>query len=81
MEQLLPKDAGISMIEYVSYCNSLPTGECRPESKGDMSTDMNPAYGVSGPHKKLADTKRDYEIPEYTAPATAPDEGVYEGVY
>ena len=43
-----------------------------------MSTDDNPAYGMSLPRGKLGD----YEVPQYIQPATAPatEEGVYEGV-
>ena len=43
-----------------------------------MSTDDNPAYGMSLPRGKSGD----YEVPHYIQPATAPatEEGVYEGV-
>ena len=50
----------------------------RPELKRDMSTDDNPAYGMSLPQGKPGD----YEVPQYIQPATAPDteEGIYEGL-
>ena len=43
-----------------------------------MSTEDNPAYGMSLPRGKPGD----YEVPQYIQPATAPDteEGVYEGL-
>ena len=36
------------------------------EVKGDMTTVANPAYGMSGPHGKPAETEGEYEIPKYT---------------
>ena len=50
------------------------------EVKGDMATGANPAYGMSGPHGKPAETEGEYEIPKYTQPPSGA-EGVYEGVY
>jgi hypothetical protein len=52
----------------------------RPESsgKGGMSTEQNPAYGLSIPRNKAAEAKEDYETVE-TSPA-APQESLYEGV-
>ena len=47
-----------------------------------MATEENPAYGLSGPHRRPAEDKGDYEIPHYTQPPSgASEEGVYEGVY
>ena len=34
-----------------------------------MSTEKNLAYGLSGPYKKRAESKGDYEIPEYIQPS------------
>ena len=55
----------------------------RPESgrkKGEMATDVNPAYGMSAPrHRAPPETKGDYEYTQ--PPSVAPEEGVYEGVY
>ena len=50
------------------------------EAKGDMATGANPAYGMSGPHGKPAETEGEYEIPQFTQPPSWA-EGVYEGVY
>ena len=49
-----------------------------------MSTEHNLAYGLSGPHDKMAESKGDYEIPDtmQSSPPGAPaQESVYEGVY
>ena len=46
-----------------------------------MATEENPAYGLSGPHRRPAEDKRDYEISSPQPPSEAPEEGVYEGVY
>ena len=48
-----------------------------------MATEENPAYGMSAPRGRAPpETKGDYEIPQFTQPpSTAPEEGVYEGVY
>ena len=80
MEQLLPKDAGIYIITSVciTYSAMLSTICYRP--KGDMATGANPAYGMSGPHGKPAETEGEYEIPQYTQPPSGA-EGIYEGVY
>ena len=68
------------MVCYIeSQLSLLYSTVCyRPESKRDMSTDDNPAYGMSLPRGKSGD----YEVPQYIQPATAPatEEGVYEGV-
>ena len=47
-----------------------------------MSTEDNPAYGMSLPQRKPEYSKGDYEVPQYIQSATAPDteEGVYEGL-
>ena len=79
MEQLLPKDTG-SYITSVSYSAVLSTLCYRPaESKGDMATGANPAYGMSGPHGKPAEIEGEYAIPQYPQPPSG-TEGVYEGV-
>ena len=44
-----------------------------------MSTDDNPAYGMSLPRGKSEYSKGDYEVPQYIQPPDT-EEGVYEGV-
>ena len=53
---------------------------CRKGSddKIEMTTEDNPAYGLSGPHKRHGETKDEYEYIQ-SSPA-APQEAVYEGV-
>ena len=60
----------------------LSTQCCRPaESKGGMATGANPAYGMSGPQGKPAETEEEYEIPpQFTHPPSGAEE-VYGGVY
>ena len=51
----------------------------RPGSKrkGDMVTEENPVYGLSGPHRRPAGDEGDYEIPRYPKPPSeAPEEKV-----
>ena len=67
MEQLLSKDTGT--ITSVCHSAMLSTLCYRPaEVKGDMATGANPAYGMSGPHGKPAETEGEYEISPYTQP-------------
>ena len=82
MELLLPENTGrprpIS-VRLLTHCVVF-----RPESKGkgDMATEENPAYGLTGHHRGLSEDKGDHEIPHYPHPPSgAPEEGVYEGVY
>ena len=42
-----------------------------------MTTGANPAYGMSGPHGKQAETEGEYEI--YQPPSGA--EGIYESIF
>ena len=82
MQQLLSKDTGMLCsitIVFITYSAMLYTLCYRPaESKeeGGMTTGANPAYGMSGPHRKQAEIEEEYEIPQQTSGA----EGVYEGV-
>lgn len=48
-------------------------------SKRDVSTDDNPAYGVSASHKRCTETAKDYEIPESSL--AAQQEAVYQRVF
>ena len=83
MEQLLPKDAGIYIITSVciTYSAMLSTICYRPaEAKGDMAAGANPAYSMSGPHGKLAETEGEYYIPQYPEPPPEA-EGIYECVH
>ena len=72
----------LSLVSVLcAYSTMLSTICYRPaEAKGDMATEANPAYSMSGPHGKLAETEGEYEIPQYTQPPSGA-EGVYEGVY
>ena len=47
----------------------------------EMSTEHNLAYGLHTLHDKKAESKGDYEIPDYVQSPTAPaEEAVYEGL-
>ena len=64
-----------------AYSAMLSTLCCRPaESKGDMAPEANPAYSMSGPHGKLAETEGEYYIPQYPEPPSGA-EGIYECVH
>ena len=71
---------GVIIARKDRYMNNICMALCftlcsyRPESKGkgDMATEENPAYGLSGPQ-----TEGDYEIPQHTQPSSeAPEERV-----
>ena len=69
----------LSLVSVLcAYSAMLSTICYRP--KGDMATEANPAYSMSGPHGKPAETEGEYEIPQFTQPSSGA-EGVYEGVY
>ena len=50
------------------------------EVKRDMAPWANPAYSMSGPHAKPAETEGEYDIPQYPKPPSGA-EGIYVCVY
>ena len=50
-----------------------------PDGKREVTTEDNPAYGLSGPHGRHGETKDEYEYIQSSS-ATAPQVTVYEGV-
>ena len=48
------------------------------DSKAEVTTEDNPAYGLSGPHVRGRETKDEYDYNQPTPPS--PEEIVYEGV-
>ena len=51
-----------------------------PDGKREVTTEDNPAYGLSGPHGRHGETKDEYEYIQSSS-AAAPQETVYEGVF
>jgi hypothetical protein len=81
VQQLLPKDAGIYIITSVCItCSAMLSTIICYRPKGDMATEANPAYSMSGPHGKLAETEGEYYIPQYPEPPPEA-EGIYECVH
>ena len=50
------------------------------DGKREVTTEDNPAYGLSGPHGRHGETKDEYEYIQSSS-AAAPQETVYEGVF
>ena len=64
------------LIPYIIIC---PLFRTVSGGKAGVTTKDNPAYGLSGPHKRLGETKDEYD---YIQPSPAsPQEAVYEGVF
>ena len=56
--------------------NTLSIFRSESKGKGDVATEENPAYGLSGLHRRPAEDEGDYAIPHYTqAPSGAPQGG------